>query len=555
MNKALFYLWFRLLRSKILQFCRALRRPTTLIGFVAILFAAGCLFHFRRHEWVGHLVDSRVLAGGAGFMVFASLFKGFLQRGLTFDPPDIDFVFTSPFTQRQVIFYQLLNDYLFAVVQGLVFGGLFASHFLHPILATGCVIFFQIACFHLSTAASIYGGSLPESVHHRVRWMMLGVMFLFTALYLRAAWGLKLAPSFCGSPLLGLFFYPALTLPDVANAGVLHRWTMSGITTGSLVEPQTLRQLVYLAGFLGGALVSLGLLLKLRGDVFEPALATSARQAERKARQLQGRQLSAPHQTERSAPWLPGPQLFGGVRAVLWKNLLVARRSKRELLWVSAFALLYTGFTTALLYLYHHFASKAPGGVPISESAGFHVGIALFLAGLTLFLQRMVPFDFRHDGHHLVQFRVLPFSSLGLALAELSVPTLFCVALQAPCILALVWYAPFNLWVLALVVLAYPAVSLALNAVWNLHYLLAAAKRCAGQNVTAVGTLLVVAFSFLVFYPAGWVMLHIGRTVDLASGIQLPLAAGVLVQYLIDGLLVLLLASLFQRVQVSRDAT
>jgi hypothetical protein len=555
MNAALFYLWFRLLRSKASQFCRDLRRPATLIGFVALVFVAGFLFHFRRHEWVGHLVDSRVLAGGAGIMVFASLFKGFLQRGLAFDPPDIDFVFTSPFTQRQVIFYQLLNNYLFAVVQGLVFGVLFASHFLHPVMATGCMILFQVACFHLSTAASIYGGSLPEPVHHRLRWMMLGVMFLFTAFYLRAAWGLKLAPAFCGSPLLGLFFYPALTLPDVANAGVLHRWTSLGIPAGNPLEPHLIRQATYLVGFLGGALGTLGLLLRLRGDVFEPALATSARQADRKTRLLQGRQLTAAQRTQHSSPWLPGARLFGGVRAILWKNLLVARRSKRALAWVSAFALLYTGFTTALLYLYHHFASKALGGVPPSETAGFHVGIALFLAGLTLFLQRMVPFDFRHDGHHLLGFRVLPVSPLGLALAELSVPTMFCVALQAPCILALVWYSPFNLLVGALLVLAFPAVSLALNAVWNLHYLLAAAKRSAGQNVTAVGTLLVVAFSFLVFYPAGWIMLRIGRTVELSSGIQLPLAAGVFVQYLVDVLLVLLLANLFQRVQVSRDAT
>ena len=191
---------------------------------------------------------------------------------------------------------------------------------------------------------------------------------------------------------------------------------------------------------------------------------------------------------------------------------------------------------------------------PASEAQGFHIGIATFLAGLTFFLQRMVPFDFRRDGHHLAGFRTLPVTSFGLALAELTVPTGFCLALQAPCILALVWYANFPLPTLLLIVAAYPAIVLALNTVWNLHYLLAAAKRAAGDNITAVGTLIVVALSFLVFYPAGWSMLWLGHHLPENVGISLPLAAGLAVQYGVDMIMILLLSRLFQRVEVGREA-
>src|SRR5262245_24604466 len=170
MNRALFYLWLSLLKRKAMQRIRSLRRPTTLIGFLAITALVGFTFYFRRHEVVAHLVERRVLIGGGLLMLCASLFRGFLQRGLAFEPADIEFLFTSPFTQRQILFYRLLSDYFFAVIQGLVFLALFAPHFRHPMIAAICLILFQIGCFHVSTSAAIFGDTLPERLHYRMRW-------------------------------------------------------------------------------------------------------------------------------------------------------------------------------------------------------------------------------------------------------------------------------------------------------------------------------------------------------------------------------------------------
>jgi hypothetical protein len=554
MNNALGYLWFTLLKRRTISFIRSLRRPATLVGFAAVVALLGFAFYFRQHKEVGHLVEPRTLVGGALIMLCGSLFKGFLQRGLVFDPPDIDFLFTSPFTQRQIIFYRLFSSYFFSVIQGLVFLALFEGHLRHGVLTACCVTLFQIVCFHLSTAAAIYGGAIPESLHERLRWMLLATFLFLTALYLRVAWGLRLVPSWFGSPFSGLLFYPAVTLPDIANSVAWHRWAVRWSGSSHVPIAQLWEQLLYLGGFLTGALFSLWLLLKLKGNIFEPALAPSARRAERHSRLRQGRKLNEDGCGQWVSARLPRARIFGGVGAIVWKNLIVARRSKRELLWVSGFAFIYTGFTFALLYLYHHFAKKAGVTPAASEAEGFHVGIATFLAGLTFFLQRMVPFDFRRDGHHLERFRTLPVTSFGLALAELSVPTGICLALQAPCILALVWYSNFPAAMLLLIVAAYPAVVLALNSVWNLHYLLAAAKRASGESITAVGNLIVVALSFLVFYPASWTMFWIGRHQPENSSVQLPLAAGLAVQYGIDMLMILLLARLFQRVEVGREA-
>jgi hypothetical protein len=122
--------------------------------------------------------------------------------------------------------------------------------------------------------------------------------------------------------------------------------------------------------------------------------------------------------------------------------------------------------------------------------------------------------------------------------------------------------------------LAYPAIALALSGLWNIHYVLAA-KRHGGsgsQTGTAVGNVLVVAFSFLVFAPALWTLIHLSKSTGVIQSSDdalpenlamwgkamhngFPLAAGgaLGMQYLVDILLLLLLAWLFSRFEASRE--
>jgi hypothetical protein len=554
MNRAMAYLWVTLAKRKALHFLNSLRRPTTLIGFLAVVCLVGFCFHFRRHEIMGHLVEPRSLTGGALIMLCGSLFRGFLQRGLVFDPADIEFMFTSPFTRRQLLAYRLSSNYCFALLQSVVFLIIFTSHLTHPVVAAVCLALFQIACFHLATAAAIFGGAIPEDLHHRLRWMMLGAYFFITALYLRTAWDLRIVPRVLIAPLSQLLFYPAVITSDIANAPAVHSWTR--LLSGS-AHPEIkgfLNTVLYLVGFTTAALFSFWVLLRQKADIFEPALETTARHAERRSRIEQGRRAELVGSSTGRSYNLPRILGFQGVRAIIWKNLVAARRSKRELLWVGGFSFIYTGFIIALLCLYHYHSKKSPVPPPSGETAAFHLGIGLFLATLTFFLQRMVPFDFRRDGHHLLNFRILPFSSLGITCAELAVPTAFCLALQAPCIIALLLYAKFPWLLLLIVPMAFPAIVLALNTVWNMHYLLAATQRASGQSVSAVGTLMVVALSFLVFYPAGWTGLRVGQYLPNNSGIQLPVGASVFVQYVVDLLLLFILARLYDKLELSREA-
>src|SRR5436189_3429571 len=142
MKNPLVYLWVSLAKRKLLQWCRSLRRPTTLIGFLAVACLVGFCIHFRHHEVMGHLVERRALAGGALIMLCGSLFRGFLQRGLVFEPADIEFLFTSPFTRHQIVAYRLASSYCFALVQSAVFLSVFSSHLAHPVTTSLCLALF-----------------------------------------------------------------------------------------------------------------------------------------------------------------------------------------------------------------------------------------------------------------------------------------------------------------------------------------------------------------------------------------------------------------------------
>src|ERR1035441_200906 len=528
MNRALLYLWLALVKRRVLNFVRSLRRPTTLIGFAYVLAVLVLLFHWRHEAIYGRLVQGDILITGAFLMLGGSLIKGFWQRGLVFEPPDIEFVFTSPFTQRQVVFYRLLPNYLYALVQGLVLAALFAPHLSHPLLMAAGLTLFQITCFHVSTAASLYAGTFPEDRHHRIRCMVLGAGFIFTALYFRAAWEVRFVPAFALSPVAQLLFYPAVTLPEAASSPAFHKWALRLALTACVWLQQLWSAVIYLGAITLAAGVSLWWLFRLKANLFEPSLATTSRAAERRTRLRQGRDLATADKTEASSARLPALSLFGGVGAIVWKNLLAARRSRRQLLVAFILTALYAGSLVALLrHIDAELHAASPGQLASPEVTmgrfAFHLGLALWIAILAPFLQRIFPFDFRRDGHHLLDFRTLPMSPLCLVLAEVSVPVGLVLLCQAVGLIPLLIYARFDWPILLLLIFAYPAIALALNSVWNLYYLLSATRRAAGhaQSPSAGGTLMVVALSFLVFIPAVWTTRFLARCLSERAGVVL----------------------------------
>src|SRR2546425_1987232 len=97
-------------------------------------------------------------------------------------------------------------------------------------------------------AMSLFAGSMAEQLHDRIRWMLVGVYFVVTALYLRVAWDIKFVPSIAASPLAQLLFYPAITWSDVRTAPAFGEWALGLIGSYSTAPLQLARSLLYLTG-------------------------------------------------------------------------------------------------------------------------------------------------------------------------------------------------------------------------------------------------------------------------------------------------------------------
>ncbi len=559
MNPALVFLFVALLKQRTRRLFQALRRPAPLLGTLSAAVTLGWIYHlYRRESALGELLQPVALTGYALVMLAGSVLKGFLQRGLAFDLPDVEFLFPGPFAQRHLIFYRLAPNYLYAVVAGLVFGVLFNAQLDHPILAVASLIAFQIICFHVAAGMAIFGGSLSEPAFYTTRWLLLGLVALSIALYARTALLIHLLPGFLSAEATPWLFYPAVNLSRLGGASGLRdtiwAWTQSNLETGAVGAQTGWRVALCFAALAVAALGSFAWLGRLRMDVLEASLKPSERIAESRRQAQQGRYRLAKLESAWSllgaaAEW----PIFHGAGAVVWKNLTVAWRSRREL----ALALAFTLLLTLPWFL-------ALPGDDNGDLRRFVIPLAIgFLPAL---LQQSLPFDFRIDGLQLPSLRGLPARPLTIVMAAIAAPTLFCLALQLLSLgllaggsgLFLSWMPDlfreagpentrFPVSTLAWAAFGFPVMTVGVTATWNLHYLVSAAQRAASPGAPksggAFGTLTIVLFTVAVFAPAVWLferLPHWGWK---------PIAAPValVTQLAVDYALLCLLARRFER--------
>lgn len=547
MSRALLFLWISLLRRGASRGLRKLKHPANAIGIAALAFAFGMAFHFRHEDFYRQMLRTEVLTGCGLLMLCGSVFKGFLQRGLVFELPDTQFLFTGPFTRAQIMVYRLLPSYLYSVVQAGVFLLLFGAQLKHPALMFACLVFFQNMCFHIAAGVAVWAGTLTNQAHERIRWMILASYAILTISYLRGAWGVQLAPGFLGRPAAQMLFYPAADVTALATGAGVVAWGKHLVEASTAAGSSLLLSAVFPAAFGFSALISLSWLLRFEGELFEPALASSWQAAERRARLQRGEGCAAGSGLSTVSAPLPRNGWFFGVRAIIWKNVVIACRSRRELFMAGAFAAIYIGFLTGLRWTLRRYSQEG-GGLPEQQVRDFDLALIGMLAFLGFLVQRSLSFDFRRDGRHLAGFRGLPIGGFGLVLAELAVPVSVCLFLQAVGLLVLIMFGVE--WRFLVFLLAFPAVALGLNGVWNVHYLLAATRRAGGkaESASPVTLLMVVALSFLIFYPAGWLAIEAGQHLrSQTSSIALGLAVWLVTQYSIDFLVLALMARLFER--------
>ncbi len=540
MNSALWFLTWKLYSRSLKQWFIRLRQPGRLVGTACLGAALWSLYAFRHSDFISGLIRTTPLSVVVAFAFFLSIARGLLHRGLRFDPPDVEFVCSGPFTERSILLFRLLPSYVASVLTS-VFVYLFLSdQFLRPVLASVCVGLVQVLSAHLTTLASLWAGTLTVDSLRAVRrglWSLgvIGILILFRSIVQTE--GRETVRSPWESLLVNVGAWPMMNASSLLEFSSRMGSQSAGLQQSVLIGGEGLTLWILGCVLLLSVGGTFSRIMSVRGSLFLPSLnplpvAGSGQSHQRELSRFGGSLI--PNQ------WLKR-DCFVGWLAIFWKNMICVRRSTPRLLMALFYSLLVVLPWLSIFLLMRQSNSFDPWAV--------NGALPLSLAALPLILQTTVPFDFRLDGHQLIQVKRLPLGSLQTVLGVVAVPISMSVLFQYAALLVFLPIVPFDPGILLAMVLGFPAVSVGVSVVWNLHYLLFAMQRYSGQGKakkrTTVGALLVAGIAFAVFFPSCW-LLH--RLVNV-SGVSGMLSAfiALITQYLIDGLLIWMLVRVYER--------
>lgn len=519
-----------------MQFLRGLKEPRRLIG---VAFWTLCIVGFLASQHAASVGSARVTSTESLQALFSILLlttglNGFLQRGLTFQPSDVDFLFCGPFSRRQLVMYRLLSVYPFALVSSAFFLLVLRRATAHPGIAYCGLVLFSLLLVHVQTIFGLLATAVENRIFQRLK----------TSLRI-VAWSLAIGLAFAFMGAVTGDEHALTTLRSIFHGG----WTDVALWPAKVVS----RSLTAggwgdawspLLGLLAATFVSLLIVLALQVDFLEASITATQQTAALRARFGRGvvspeAQSGAVHSAFR--PRLP---FFRGAGAIAWKNLIAVSRSMRFLL----FAVLSMGVYTALLIARGRGIGAGEGGVQYD--------IVSLGAMWPLLLQQYVAFDFRRDIDSLAELRQLPLRPISVAAAEVFVPTFLCVTFQALGVAGIALFESIEPATLLVVALVYPATTLAISTVSNLGFMLFPSRQASAARGRAGGSSLslVALFNAIVtmvsLAPAAFVGFLCVR-----FGQQGPVAFGVafLVQCAVNLSLLWLLGRVYARFDVSRD--
>jgi hypothetical protein len=323
------------------------------------------------------------------------------ERAIYFSPAEITFLFTGPFTRRQLLAYKVALTLLYALPTTVFLSAVMHVH--SPWFLAAFVGLLLMSAFMqlFGMAVSLAAGSIGARLVTRARMVVLVAILAGALLLLRplaehgagavldtAAWRVLSAP-------LRWFFetFLASTWLDLVSFGAL----------GLLVN-----------------LVLLAVVFGLDADYLEAAAAYSSRVYAQIQRLRGGPTIAAgaegptaPPPKQRRA--LPMPPNLGGIGPVVWRQLTTALRSPGRIVGL---------VVTQVVLIAVLFGTVRDFG------EGLIPAIAFGLFFLSLTLPQLLPFDFRADIDRLEALKTLPLPPWRLALGQVLPPTLILSAFQ-----------------------------------------------------------------------------------------------------------------------------
>ncbi len=322
------------------------------------------------------------------------------ERAIYFSPAEIQFLFTGPFTRRQILAYKLCLTLTVSVPVSLLMSAVLrVQHgwWVGVLLGLALVsVFMQL----FSMALGLIAGAVGEHFYSRGRWVVGLVVVGAIAFIVIQVGGFNspTAMMVLGETVFESQAWHVITWPLQAFFDVMRAQRFA-----DLPAPLGIASVVLLGVTFG--------IFALDTHYLEASAAASSRLYARIQR-IRGKQVTvdAPSRPGRAGFAVPTLPYWGGIGPIFWRQLTSAIRSMGRVL--------------LILFLF----AIAFGGPMLASGLDNADGIVPMLAGvgvwLSVFLTTLVPFDFRGDIDRMATLKTLPVVPWRLAVGQLLTPTL-----------------------------------------------------------------------------------------------------------------------------------
>ena len=331
------------------------------------------------------------------------------EKGIYFNPAEVNYLFSGPFSRRQVLAYKMVTNVFLFLPTTLFFSVFFRIHAASFIAAFAGLFLMFLFIYLLSLALNLIAITVGASLFSRMRKVVFFGLLALAGVFLLLSGGQalgNLGPKAIMERLNSSVVWQVLTLPLSSFFEVF---------LAGRVWPDLL--LWALPALLVNA-VLLGIVFWLDANYLETAAATSERVYNR-IKKIRAGNLWADDGKARKVRFsLPMPPPWGGIGPILWRQLTTATRGLGKL------AFLFVVF--GLFMLGPILASK-----PEQGSGTIALSMAGFMAFLiTMMLTTLVPFDFRGDVDRMDVLKALPILPWRVAVGQLLTPTLLLSGLE-----------------------------------------------------------------------------------------------------------------------------
>jgi Putative ABC exporter len=459
------------------------------------------------------------------------------DMAISFTPAEIDFLFPAPFHRRDLLIYKLTKLFI-----GSLFGALFCSMstliYLNTWLAAFVGIFLTLAFTQLlAMSVALAGQIVAEHAYtHTRRLVVLAVGALVLAGLAQMLWQT-----------------PIGSIPELAW-NFRNTWTGRALLAPFEVFSHAIMANAYYPDLVcwgaAAAAIDLGLLilvLKLDADYLEGAAAISQKLYERARRARQGGGVALPMSKTAAKLRVPRLPWLGGAGPLAWRQLLVAMRTSRLILFISL-------GTAVMLLVMAVFIMPSENQGPAIVIPTMGVG---FIAYLTFIFAMQLPWAFRGDIDHIDSLKTLPVAPLALAAGELAGGVMVLAAIQLVVLAALLVAkgSPTVILTATAFIVPFDIVMLGVSNMLFLIYPVRLVQSNSADFQLMGRMMLLMLLQFLILIPSLGIPATIGAIVFWVSGSSWPAFAATSWLLLVAELplILMLLAAVFVRFDPSTE--